>query len=396
VGTLDLQNATDLQAFQNRAAGLSGTYSASWSGVQATSSYQTGRVDDYYLGSALSFAYNGGATTETGAVMDEVVLGVLNQQQMSSARALSLSVDQYGYVSGMSNVDFGSGSAKFTLDTVMIDASHFAVAGYDASMTHSFAGYLVAQPSSVALTGNYAFTANGWNASGTSQAVGGTFTCGGDGVVDVGGATSPLAAQPVTVSCSALTAGRGTITITGADSAGVKSYAVYPAAGPFPTADANATIGQSWQLVELDGGVSGTAGGWGAGTAYQQTLASPSAANFTGSYATLAHFASNSAEEIDFTGVLTADGSSALTGTVDETSGYNSTVTTNTNASLSGSFTASTGDRFPLSPLTITNLTGNTLDGILYIIDSNNVLFLETDSTSPGAGILQLQQPLLQ
>lgn len=398
VGTLDVQNATDLQAFENKTEGLNGTYSANWSGVQAgaATNYPAGLVDNYYLGSALSFTFNGGATTETGAVMDEVVLGVLNQKQMSSPPALSLSVDSYGYVNGMSKVDFGSGSAKFTLDTVMIDASHFAVAGWDASRTHTFAGYLVAQPASATMTGNYAFTANGWNASATSQAVGGTFTCGGDGAVDVGGATSPLTAQAVTVNCSALTAGRGTITITGADSAGVKSYAVYPTVGPFPTADSYATISQSWQLIELDGGASGTAGGWGAGTAYTQTLTSPSVADITGSYATLGHFASNTADEINFTGLLTADGTSSLTGTVDETSGHNSTVTTNTGASLSGTFTTGTGDRFPLSPFTITNLSSNALDGVLYILDSNNVLLLETDPTSPGAGSLQLQQPLLQ
>jgi hypothetical protein len=398
VGTLDVQNATDLQAFKNKTEGLNGTYSTNWSGVQAgaATNYPAGLVDDYYLGSALSFTFNSGATTETGAVMDEVVLGVLNQKQMSSPPALSLSVDNYGYVNGMSKVDFGSGSAKFTLDTVMIDASHFAVAGWDANSTHSFAGYIVAQPASATMTGNYAFTANGWNASATSQAVGGTFTCGGDGAVDVGGAASPLTAQAVTVNCSALTAGRGTITITGADSAGVKSYAVYPTVGPFPTADAYATISQSWQLIELDGGTSGTAGGWGAGTAYTQTQSSPSVADITGSYAILGHFASNAADEINFTGLLTADGTSSLTGTVDETSGYNSTVTTNIGASLSGTFTAGTGGRFPLSPFTITNLSSNTLDGVLYTIDSNNVLLLETGPASPGAGSLQLQQPLLQ
>ena len=57
VGTLDVQNATDLQAFENKTEGLNGTYSANWSGVQAgtATTYPGGLVDGYYLGSALSF-----------------------------------------------------------------------------------------------------------------------------------------------------------------------------------------------------------------------------------------------------------------------------------------------------------------------------------------------------
>jgi hypothetical protein len=271
----------------------------------------------------------------------------------------------------------------------MIDASHFAVIGVTSDGKNNFAGYLVAEPASPTLSGTYGFTENGASANGASAstpskplAVGGIFTCGATGVLDVAGAGTATTNQPINAACvNPTAAGRGTIAISGAGSTNVASFAAYP------------TVDSTLQLIELDGGSAGSSGPVGAGVAYPQTVTSPTGSVFDGSYG--ADFVNyGSTDDLSFVGLLAADGNSTLTGTVDENTVQISpaTATPTTGVTATGSFNANANGRFTGS------LTEPApINGAFYVLSNSEILFLETDSATPGTGALELQQlPQLQ
>jgi hypothetical protein len=60
------------------------------------------------------------------------------------------------------------------------------------------------------------------------------------------------------------------------------------------------------------------------------------------------------------------------------------------NVGLSGSYTVNSNGRFPLT-LNIATLTPQTIKTACYVVDSNSCLLLSLDATTPGVGILRLQ-----
>jgi hypothetical protein len=249
-------------------------------------------------------------------------------------------------------------------------------------------GYLTAQPASPSLSGTLAFSEAGATAAAQTQVAGGILSCGSAGSVDVVPLSgTALTNQAVSATCSAPANGRGLISITGAGSTGISQFAAYP------------TVDQGLYLIELDGGAAGTSGPSGAGVAYQQKpLSTPIASALSGKYAS--NFtATTTLGSQAFTAQIISDGMSAVSGSAD----VNSFTTTapaggspSSNATLSGSYTAGTNGRFPLT-FTITPATGQpapqipTLNPACYIVDANTCLLLGLDVSAPGVGILQLQ-----
>jgi hypothetical protein len=167
----------------------------------------------------------------------------------------------------------------------------------------------------------------------------------------------------------------------------VQQYAAYP------------TIDNNFQLIELDGGSAGT-GPAGSGIAYQQTGAAM--ANFTGSYAMI--FADHGqVNDTNWSGILQSNGSSISSATVDadqlsiaslqNVSSNYAIFTQDADATLTGvGLTDQGSGRFSGSLTGTINGSAITVNGEFYMIDSGNLLFLETDANTPGAGTLKLQQ----
>jgi hypothetical protein len=389
-GTLDFQNASDLAAFQvyYPGTGLNGTYSLVASGAQSNPENQ------FFLGSAMTFTFtpdsgHGGITTETSAVGDESINGVVTANTSATSLPVTMNrtymkPDDYGHMFD-GEYDYGVqvGPTSVYMDAYMIDASHFAVIGVTSDGKNNFAGYLVAEPASPTLSGTYGFIENGASASTPSKplAVGGIFTCGATGVLDVAGAGTATTNQPINAACANPTAGRGTIAISGAGSTNVSRFAAYP------------TVDSTLQLIELDGGSAGTSGPVGSGVAYPQTATSPTASVFDGSYG--ADFVNyGSTDDLGFVGLLSADGLSALAGTVDVNTFQVSpaTATPTAGAAALGSFNADTNGRFTGSLTEPASI-----NGAFYVLSNSDILLLETDSSTPGTGALELQQlPQLQ
>ena len=426
-GTLDLQNATDLAAFfQNGVPNFNGTYSVALSGTEF------GTTNRFSLASALKMQLDTTTTTPTvteTAVGDQSDKGVVMSNAVPTAPASisTTGADQFGRFLGSGAIDLGVnnlGMNKLQLIAYFIDKNHFVITDFGDSFNPQTApalligGYMVAQPPaspSPVISGTYAFTEAGSTVSPSlqPQVAGGIFTCGSaGGVLDatplapLGG--TPTVNQAISGTCTDPANGRGSITLSGPGSTATKisQFAAYP------------TLDMGLQLIELDGGSTGTFGPSGAGVALQQaavpitasTLNNKYASNFLATLATGA--TANSLE--GFAGQIVSANSSAtltLSGTVDVNS-FDATAVPpvlpsipSLNASLSpgSSYTAFPNGRFPLTLTLNPDLTPvpplppqptpkiSTLHLACYIVDANTCLTLGLDTTGPGTGILQLQ-----
>jgi hypothetical protein len=392
-GTLDIQNAADLAAFQNKTLSLNGIYSLSLTGAEIA-----GSNPRYFVAGALGFVPTATSITETSYIADQSDKGVITSvpAHAISHTFLNPAPNTYGEMM-LDSVNLGL-STQFYLNVWIIDAKHFVVTDWRDSAFGTppvvIIGRMVAQPSSIALSGSYAFTEAGQTASPglLPQVAGGIFTCGSTGTMDatpLGG--TPVGNQAITVACStpANSSGRGLITISGASSTGISRFAEYP------------TVDQGLYLIELDGGSAGTSGPSGAGVVRQQTLPTPIAVSaFSGKYAS--NFLANTSQGFEaFAAQIDSNGVSALSGAADVNSFNDSAppvgaATPSSNAALSGSFTAGTDGRFPLV-LMITPAAGqpapqfSTINPACYIVDASTCLLLGLDATVPGTGILELQ-----
>jgi hypothetical protein len=390
-GTIDAQNAADLNSFVGGTEGLNGTYSLQLTGVELAPSFPGFFVAAAITSQASNFTY-----TFTGHTADQSANGAITSVPFTaSSQSFSNTRPGSGGAIFFDNVDLGL-PKTFSLDLWLIDANHFVVTDFVNATSAPFVlvgGYLTFQPTSPSLSGTLAFTEAGATTSpsatapGQPQVTGGILTCGSTGSVDVvtlGG--TPLTAQPVTAACTppANGNGRGAITITGAGSTPI-NFAAYP------------TLDRGFYLIELDGGTDGTLGPSGAGVAYPQTLPTPILASaLSGNYASQ-FSATTQAGSQAFTGQIFSDGTSTIHGTVDvnsfTTSPAPGTGSPSPSATLSGSLTAGTGGRFPLM-FTIAGQPSPqipTLNPACYIVDASTCLLLGTDPSAPGAGILQLQ-----
>jgi hypothetical protein len=392
-GTLDLQNASDLAAFQNETAGPNGIYSLSLRGTEAG-----GSNPGYFVGGALGIRSSGASYTETSYIADQSDNGAITSVALQSiSHTFADPVpDSYGEMT-LDSVNLGL-PTQFSLDAWLIDRNHYVVTDlsdlFFGTPPVIISGSLVAQPSSTALSGTYAFTEAAETAAPTprAQAAGGIFTCGSAGTLDVtplGG--TAISSQAITVACStpANASGRGLFSISGANPTGIAQFAEYP------------TLDQGLYLIELDGGAAGTSGPSGAGVARPSTLTPPIAASaFDGKYAS--NFLATTSMGVEaFAGQIGSDGVSLLSGTADVNS-FNASApplgagTPSLNATLGGSFTAGANGRFPLM-LTITPAAGQPapelshINPVCYVLDASTCLLLGVDPTAPGIGILELQ-----
>jgi hypothetical protein len=388
-GTLDLQNAADLAAFQKGTSGLNGLYSVGLAGADLTASNAR-----YFLEAALSFQPSGSSYAETSYIADQLDKGAVTSIPVHAASHTfsNPAPSAYGELA-LDSVNFGL-PTQYSLDAWLIDAKHFVITDFrDLFSTPAvlISGYMVAEPSpQTGLFGTYAFTVAGETTAPAliPQAVGGIFACAATGTLDVvplGGTASNTPITGVACSTPANGHGRGLITFSG--TTGISRFATYP------------TVDQGLFLIELDS--AGTSGPSGAGVARSRTLSGnipPSA--FNGMYAS--NFLANTSQGLEaFAGQIGSNGVSALTGTADVNSFNASTPplgvgTPSSNAALSGSFTAATDGRFPLV-LMIKPAVGqpapqfSTISPACYIVDPNTCLLLGLDITAPGTGILELQ-----
>jgi hypothetical protein len=307
-------------------------------------------------------------------------------------------------------MNLGVPPTQFNLDLWLIDANHFVVTDASANdlvfATHPvlISGYMVAQPSSPTISGTYAFTEAGESISPSfnPQAVGGIFTCGSTGTLDLAPLGGPAVNIPkINAACTPPSSGRGLITISNAGTTGISKFAAYP------------TLDQGLYLIELDGGSAGTSGPSGAGVAIQQTPPI-SVSALKGKYAS--NFLANTALGIalgleTLTGQITSDGISMLTatgttgtGTLDVNSfsiappgpgkpSLNATLATGsfvvtpanpTNGRFQLALTIAPAATQPVPPVT-------SLNPVCYMLDTNTCLLLGLDPVAPGTGILQLQ-----
>jgi hypothetical protein len=381
-GTLDRQNTNDLASFE-AGSWNNATYSLTLSGVEWSAPNP-----DYFVASAVTVDLPGNSYSY---ITDQSDRGVITSAPFATvSHGLSATRALNGELI-FSPVNLGL-RTQFNLDAWLIDASHFVITDWRDSFTGSpdviVAGYMTAQPSSPSVSGTYAFTEAGATPAAQPQAAGGILTCGSSGILDVtplGGAA--LDNQPISTACAAPVNGRGLIAISGATAAGISQFAAYP------------TTDQGLYLIELDGGSTGTSGSSGAGVALQQTISGPVASDFSGKYAS--NFRASTAPGTqNFAGQIISDGVSVLSGTADvndfSTTAAPPAGTPSLNATLTGSFTAATDGRFPLT-LAITHATGQpapeftTLDSACYIVDTSRCLLLGLDTTAPGTGVLLLQ-----
>jgi hypothetical protein len=387
-GTLDLQNAADLAAFQNKSTGPNGVYALSLAGIEFAAPNPK-----YFVAGALALHSSAGTYTETAYVADQSDKGVITSiPSHPVSHVFSNPVpDQNGELV-LDAVNLGL-PTKFNLDAWLIDAHHFVVTDWRDSFAGTprviVIGSLTIQFTAPFISGSYAFTESGATVAAVPQAAGGVFTCASTGTLDVTPLGGTLTTnQAITVACTPPTAGRGLVTISGAGSTGIKVFAAYQ------------TVDRALQLIEVDGGGAGTSGPSGLGVAMQQTLAAPILPSaFKGDYAST--FAANTALGLEnFAGQVISDGVSTLSGVVDVNS-FNGTSAppagiASPNAVLTGSFTAGTTGRFPLA-LAITPAVGQPTPEITiihpacYLVDANTCLLLGLDAAAPGLGILQLQ-----
>jgi hypothetical protein len=369
-GTLDLQHT---QGF----TGLSGVYSLKLSGVPRPAA-------PYFVASAVTIP----SSSSYSYITDQSDNGVITSVPFTTVSRgfVNGGLDANGELS-LSSVDVGL-PTKFSLNLWLIDETHFIVT--DWRNAGALSGYFTAQPATPSVSGTYAFTRAGATTAAQPQAAGGIFTCGSTGTIDVDPLTGTgLSDQPITATCGAPANGRSVITISGPMTAGINQFAAYP------------TVDQGLYLLELDGGTSGTAGPSGAGVALQQTLAAPiSSSDLSGAYASNFTASTTIGSQI-FAAQVVSDGTSTLSGTADVNS-FDATAsppaaTSSSSAALSGSYTAGTDGRFPLT-LTILPASGQpspqftTLHPACYIVDANTCLLLGLDPTAPGTGILLLQR----
>jgi hypothetical protein len=388
-GTLDMQNIADLASFQNGSAGLNGTYSLQLAGTEFASPHA-----NYFVAAALATQASGTTYTLTAYTTDQSANGAISSVPLTSvSQAFPGSAPNSSGEFMLSSVNLGL-PTQFNLDVWLIDANHFVVTDWQDAESGSpnilVDGYLTAQPTSPSVSGVYVFTEAGATTGAQPQVAGGILTCGSTGVLDVtplGGAA--VSNAPVTATCTAPSNGRGLIAISGATTAGISQFAIYP------------TTDQGYYIIELDGGSAGSSGPSGAGVALQQTLTPPiSASSFSGNYA--ADFAATTAfGSQNFVGQIISDGVSALSGKADVNS-FDATVpppagTPSSSALLSGSFTTNDNGRFPLA-LIITPAAGQptpeitSVNPVCYIVNANTCMLLGLDVTAPGTGILQVQQ----
>jgi hypothetical protein len=345
-GSLDLQQSSARTA-------ISGDFAARITGVAASGASPFAQVG--------SLSANGGSTI-TRALLDAVT-GATPQTNLSGSGSYT-APSSAGR--GTLSIATGFGSQSFVYYAV--DSTRLKMVETDAS--DPAYGELYAQPAGPFSTASFnervAFTSSGFTSSG-SYANGGLFTLNGSaGVTNrvLDGSTETVFDTNGIYLVTDAVSGRTTVTWSTSNGA-TSQYVLYPRAGG------------GFVMLEIDGATAGS------GLALQQTITSPSAVSLAGDLAlSLNGTELASSSPVALTGSANISQTGAWTGSLDaiDLSG----VTLNAE-SQTGSFAIASDGRgvvtlLPTSPA----LSGSTI--IIYVLDANNALLLESDSNRVLSG----------
>lgn len=382
-GELDLQQTSDFSIPPSGPYAFALTQAGA--GAPPFAGYYAGVLNADSSGNIISFAidrYVDGATTS-------IASGIYGAQSFST-------VDSFGY----GTVSVG----PYSLNYFLVDSGHLIVTGGSSSDgTGLPSGHVYSQPATMpSMAGTYMFTLGGstpllsaggsgvegsnpqalggWVTSDSSGNLTGYLDTNKQGVVDSAAVTGTLVASAVP--------GRWLMTLEGG---GASLFALYPtSSGLF--------------LFQLDVGTSGT------GTVALQSSSTPS---ISGNYAVSIQQpgAIDGSRSIslglevgawaDISGQIIASNSSTLSGTldIDQIDGVflapSGNIWTQTpDQAVTGTFSSGTQGRFTgsftINQIVTTPGQLGTLNVILYVVDSSQVMLLEDDST-PAVGLLELQ-----
>ncbi len=359
-GTMELQDAT-----QFTVAGFSGSYAFNLSGANASN--KPG-----------SLAMAGAMTSAGAGIISGGALDVNNAGSPSAGLSLAGTYTAPN-ASGRGTMTLNSTFGTQSLAYYVVDATHVKVVETDAGA--QLVGDVYKQPvgpfTNASVRGGFAFAFLGSTSAG-AFGEGGVLTL--DGVGNVTSATSTIdinahgnpqnsLAVSGTYNVADATTGRTTATLTVGGS--TYQYAFYP------------QINGALSMVEID--TSNVV----AGRALAQSLGPFSGGSFLGNYAvnfTGNDFVVNPGEE-DLVGQMLPNGGSAITGSVDISD--NGVLTHS--AALSASYSVAASGHGAIPSLTTTPNAFSNATFNMYIADSGDALFLESDGTRVLVGIAQKQ-----
>lgn len=363
-GSMDLQDSTQF----NQAA-IKGNYAFSLTGLKAGAASVT----------AGALTADGNLNI-TGGTLDSNSGGTLSSAVPLTASTYTAPSSPSG---GRGTLSIITTSGTQTFAYYIVDAAHLKWIETDTTQTVS--GDWISQPAApsgftkASYTGPFAFVFGNPNLQ-ASQGQGGVFTLDGAGnvqsslsVLDVNSAGTPLqngAALSGTYSVATADAVTGRTTITWNAGTSTYTYVAYPALVGGKTA---------LRFVETSTGNTG-------GTAFAQTGSPFTAGRLLAHYAASFTGRDLSSGEEDISGLLQPNGGAAIAGTLD----INDGGAIGTGAALSNSQyqVASSGRG---NPVTINAGSFSNATLTLYVVDTGDVLFLETDPDRVLTGIMQKQ-----
>ena len=349
-GSLDLQSSTSQPAAGTYVLGLSGI-----SGINTV------------IGGGIPVATAGAVTLDASGV----ATGSLDYNNNEAPSVLTFNSGSTVSVTGTSGTaTLVTSGGTFNFDVFPIDSTHLKFIEIEAGSVPILSGDLFSQTSSTFPSGAIAFTMAGLDYGASPAvplAVGGLMTSDGTTISngeedfnDSGTAdTTPQAfTGTITPSGSRFLVQLNSFENGASGTTGTFTFAAYPSSGGI-------------ELVEIDGN------GVTAGVAFSQsstTLASSQGYGFNLTAANSSNF-----EEDDIAEFTTT--SSGFSGLID----VNDQGQTNFDQRFSGTYTLD-------SPATGRGvLTSNLLNGVFYVVDSSDVLFIETDNNQLGVGAFQMQ-----
>jgi hypothetical protein len=360
-GSLDLQTLSGVT--------VSGSYAFTMSGIDLFPTSLSGAIAADMGG---VFVASGG--TISSGFQDENDQGTNTVTTKKSIAGTYTPPDS----AGCGTMTFGLTNSQFTYAYCIVNAGEIKLLSWDITDDLVVAGSAFTQGTGTFSTQN-TFTLSGTDGNqNTSLVSGGIFGASGTtlnaGVIDVNDNGPQVTNNSLLGSFSALSSGRGTLTLTlntpPTVLTGFGSFAYYP------------TLNNGVLLLDLDADFASV------GVAYPQ-ITGINAGTFSGNYAmNLTGVVVGSPEE-DAGGQVTSDGISLLSGTADVNGG---TASDAGGILLTGGFTSNANGRFTGHlNLDLTSTDTQSFQEIFYILDNNTVLFIENDANGQTSGIMQSQ-----
>jgi len=360
-GSLDLQTG-----LSSGVAAINGNYAFLFTGVDLNGPNANG-VSTTDVGGTLSANGAGGAFSSGFQDVNDQVTGTITKKQ-----AISGTYAAFDPTTGRGTATLGVSGSQYDFVYYFVNSSQIKLLSFDLNDSLIVGGTAYSQ--GAAANGPYVFTVAGADSNlGSSLVSGGLFSLNGanltGGVLDVND-NGPIATNSAfTGTVTGPTSGRGTLTLTGANTGGFSTFAFYP------------TASNGILLLELDSTLVT------AGYALPQ-IQSIISTDFQGNYATNFTGVIQGAEE-DADAQVISDGNVNLSGAADINGGPTSGLL---GAAVTGTFTTNANGRFtgPLH-LALSGTSTQTIQEVFYIADTNNVLFIENDANGQTSGLMQLQ-----